>query len=253
MIKILLKTRKIFFVIFLSLLIISCGSTKKKLKLIELNSLKARISKLQEVNDFVTQNPNPEITSDFSFFISLEKINEILSGADGFRKDISQIPGAFIHIDSIRVKFDCGLPDVEINAWAGKKKSNCRIDLRMFAFIEIKSAANDPDKAVIKFHLEDVCPIATWYFLRFKFRGFVKDLIQLEINEYLSSLPELSFPLKLVVPINISNRVEQLDFSIGDQRIIGDVKIPGIEGKKTLYITRTLFHSDGVHVLFSFK
>lgn len=253
MLEILLKTRKISFVIFLSLLIISCGSTKKRLKLIELNSLKARLSKLQQVNDYITQNPNPEITSDFSFFISLEKMNEILSGADGFRKNISEIPGAFIHIDSIRVKFDCGLPDVEINAWAGKTRSKCRVDLRMSAFIEIKSAPNDPDKAVIKFHLEDVCPIAKWSFLRFKFRGFVKDLIKLKINEYLSSLPELSFPLKSEVPINISNRVEQLDFSLGDQRVIGDVRIPGVKGRKTLYMKRTLFHADGVHVLFSFK
>jgi hypothetical protein len=253
MLKVLLETRKFFFVIFLSLLIVSCGSTRKKLKLIELNSLKARFNKLQEVNDYITQNPNPEITSDFSFFISLEKINEILSGADGFRKEISAIPGAFIQIDSIRVRFDYGLPNVDINAWAGKTNSKCRVDLRMSAFIEIKSAANDPHKAIIKFHLEGVCPIAKWNFLRFKFRGFVKDLIKLKLNEYLSSLPGLSFPLKSEVPINILDRVQQLDFSIGDQRIIGDLKIPGVEGKKTLYIKRALFHSDGVHVLFSFR
>jgi hypothetical protein len=242
----------IFIMTFIAVNSIGC-STTRQINQQRLNLLNVKYDNLKAFHSILATQPDPEISCDFSLFISIEKINQVLAGIDNVSGPLTGIKETVFHINSIRTHFDNGFPEVTINAWAEHTRHKFRVDLELTAVLELKIPSNDLSKATIKVHVKEVVPNVRWGFLRFKFRGFIKDLIHLKINSYTQLLPELSFPLKSEINLELPAQTKTLDFNAGDGRISGNLFVPAISGRNTLEVKQILFLSDGIHVYLNFK
>jgi hypothetical protein len=231
----------------------SACSTTKQLRQQRLNLLNAKYDNVKALHSSLTTQPEPEISCDFSLFISIEKINKVLAGVDNVSGPLTGIKETVFHINSIRTHFDDGFPEITIKAWAEHTRYKFRVDLELTAVLELRIPTDDLPKATIKVHVKEVVPRARWGFLNLKFRGFIKDLIHLKISSYAQLLPELSFPLKSEINLELPAQTKTLDFNAGDGRIIGNLFVPGISGEKSLEVKQILFLSDGIHVYLNFK
>jgi len=251
------KTVPVYTIIIfiLALIAVNCSacSTTRQIKQQRLNLLNVKYENLKALRSLLATQSDPEISCDFSLFISTEKINQVLTGVDNVSGLLTGIKEAVFHINSIRTHFDDGFPGVTIIAWVEHTRYKFRVDLELTAVLELRIPSNDLSKATIKVHVKEVVPKARWGFLKFKFRGFIKDLIHLKINSYIQLLPELSFPLKSEIDLKLPAQTKTLNFNAGDGRIIGNLFVPAVGGRKTLKVKQILFLSDGVHVYLNFK
>jgi len=232
----------------------SCLSIKKQLFKQEFEYLKSKQANLLKLESFLSQNPNPENISDVSLFISGNKIDNILAGADGFAVQIKEMPGVEISIAYIRTDFSDCFPGLRIRACAIKKSMNMALDLSLTAAIQPIIDEANPSIAKFGVYILDIVPVVELDMTKIRLRGFLKDLLKIKLSQIASALPDFTIPLSWDLAMNIP--AFQKDISIGIPNkggIAGTMKSPAISWMGKLAIDRIISLTDGFHIYASVK
>lgn len=232
--------------------VVMCGcSTAMLLKRQKLQLLTSEYANLQATDKLLTATPDPETLGHASVFVSVGTLNNVLKAADNTSGKISSVPGATFHVDSIRTSFADGFPQLDVKAWA--QKGDLKLDVTVSAVIEPIIPGNDPSKMVFKIQLLKIVPVAHWTIFTWRIGGFVRELIQAKLQDYLDLLPEFSIPLSSNLAFANPAAQQAVRSNTPNGYVNGVVQIPAFNYQGTLSVDRALFLSDGVHVFLSIK
>jgi hypothetical protein len=184
---------KIILVILL-LLLCACSNTDNQLATQELKHLVALRQSYESLETFLQNNPQLKEQNHIELFYSENSINSILSVVDDSKFPIKSIDAAYFRIVSIRTDFEDGYP--RINAKVVAEKENLEIMLSVTARMIISELEDDPDNLIVQIDFSSVVPHVSWWFFQFELKGFVADLLKVEANEYMESLPRIYIPIK---------------------------------------------------------
>jgi hypothetical protein len=220
-------------------------STKKLVKQEQLALLTAQYDYMQGTDSTLTSTPNPETASSMSVFVSQDTLNAVLKGADNYSAAIPGIDGAVFHLRSMRMQFGDGFPALTIDSEADKASIHASLQLQVYAVIEPSISNGEIHFAVA---VKKVVPIAHWCIFQFRLGGFVRDLIQLKLEEYAKLMPDMYLPLQQVFSTNGAAQEQPLNVTTSSGRVDGAVSIPAYSATAKLQVTNVLFLRDGIHI-----
>jgi len=207
------------------------------------------------------QAPDPERASQFSVFVPVQMLNEIFKKADGLYFDPPEIKDARIVLESLRTNFDAGLPYVDFTVYAcyrpNKPGTLCRdstkVSLSTIAFVHIEpqSGGTVPDQALVSVEIVDVVPNIKVGIFQFSLRGFVKNLIQANLQKLISEkVPKAAIPLEASTHIAYSTGPLPLNIKTprDDSYILGNMTAPSISRDVSARVTSAIFLKDGAHL-----
>ncbi len=238
--------RRPWLVMFAMLVVgLSGCSTKRQIKQEQLALLSAEYDYMKATDTTLTQTPNPDAMNSMSVFVSQDTLNAVLKGADNYSVEIPQIKGATLKLRSMRMQFGDGFPALNIDAEADKPSIQASLRLQIYAVIEPTISAGQIHFVV---GIRKVVPIATWKFFQFRLRGFVRDLIQLKLEEYVKLMPDMTLPLQQAFSTGATAQNQPLNLSTNSGRVDGTLSIPAYSAGVTLQVTNVMFLRDGIHI-----
>lgn len=131
-------------VLTVSLVLSACGSTEKLIKTQRLAARQEESVTLKSNIDSFSAQPDPQANSDFSAFVSVGTLNQILSGLDATELQQTTVPEIKVILDSARADFSSGFPNLLINATAKSNEWNIELKRSVRATLVVDVDNNMP-------------------------------------------------------------------------------------------------------------
>ncbi len=245
----------------------SCLPIKKLQRQQESRLLRDQIQQTSQVLTQLDRTPDPERANQFSVFVPVTMLNEIFSKADDLYFDPSDpnLKNVRILLKKFRANFDAGLAYLDFTASACTRPTNpanvcgdISITLRTTAFVHIESQAvpTVPGQATVSVEIMDVVPDVKIGIFDFKLRGFVRELIKVELARLVSEkVPKMFIPLE--TGTHIAYQGTPIETNIPTPRdnsaILGNLITPSLGKDLSLQVNTALFLKDGAHIYMQVK
>ncbi|WP_316151003.1 hypothetical protein [Cupriavidus sp. BIC8F] len=229
-------------------LVLAGCDTDQELLTQRLEVLKAEEAALKDLKATVATGV-PSLTGPgaVSVFLSADLINGILKGADGVDVPVPHVEGATVTVKSIRTDFKMGYPLLRIEATGKKKGLDAELALvgvaRLMPTI-VAGAAGKSSQLELKVHVDSMVPSAKWAFLDFRLSGFVRDLMQVKVNNELRTAGVIRVPVETDIPLNVPAKETPIQFT----GVLGVISTPDLSLKGKAAVNKVVVLPDGIHV-----
>jgi hypothetical protein len=224
------------------------GCVGVQLKELEIKQLQAEIRSVRETSTFVAKQP--ALGPDFDAHIAIGKdvFNRFLAGLDRYDVPIENAFGAKLSFEQVRLHFRDGFPTAVINAKAVDGSGRVELKVQVRADILI-SAQPEKEQLVFAFLLREVVPELRWGDITFGRLLLVLDVLGIEGQKYIDSLPATTVPLKADLVIDVDPK-DRARIEIGGAWIEVEQKLPKFKLAYVYRATQAVVLDDGVHLFF---
>jgi hypothetical protein len=227
----------------------ACNTTKRQLELERAQLTDIRVS-ATETRDLAQTGEFDRAKYDLYLMLHRTIFDQVMAAFDGREIAVGSSSRPIdVIVNSVRMKFLAGYPDIAIDATAVDRKSGVRADLVLDARMMIEGDPEQPDSLAIRPRATRIVPKLSWGVFDFTRRRFVRDLLALKAAEFTEKLPRITLPVTKDFSVGSPARVETTRFAIGGSAWMeGRVSYPAIQSKGRVAVKRILFLENGVHM-----
>ncbi|MDJ0928000.1 MAG: hypothetical protein QNJ73_10165 [Gammaproteobacteria bacterium] len=218
----------------------------------EAERLTAHRNALIETRNYLTEVPNPRTDADAEVFIGRSSLNKIFSKVDGLSFPLPENNEIVLTVNSIRMNFGGGYPEVQLDIRARHTKYGFAVKVKAHANLEIGLVNPEDPKGYLRIHVAELVPEAEWFFLRIRFWLFIRQLLQVEAQKFVDrKMPTSTFPASIVLGYEVPSKTAVTFDFLKDGRVIGGmdgyIETPGFDERYRLAVHTLLTLEDGVH------
>jgi hypothetical protein len=234
----------------MSLLLTGC--IQAKLKRLEIRQLESQLQGMRDTASFLRTTPTLGSSYGGRLFVSGDVLNRYLDGLRDYSIPLPKPRGAVLRIESVKLQFTDGPPQIDVAVRATNRDQSVEVKLKMRADLVMTA---HPDDSTVGLHLQirEVVPEVRLSILRLRELFFVAGLLRLEGQEYLDSLPRLSLPLQLDLPLAF-DPPDRAELQLGSHaKLFVKQRLPGFSLAYRYRAQQVLTLADGIHVFFSLE
>lgn len=235
----------------LSALPLLSGCIEARLKRLEIRQLETQAASIQETSAYLSTAPALSRDYDAHLHISGQVLNRFLDGLDDYRINLDRPKGASVHIDRTQLEFQDGPPQLVVDASARNRSKTVEVKLRVRADLFLHA---DPTKGIMSLRQEirEVVPDVKLSIFRLRQLFFVGQLLRLESQDFLNTLPAAEVPISGGFPIAFTTD-PTTELKLGDHGslvVLQDIPTFPSPLQYQYRLSRVIALSDGLHLLF---
>lgn len=251
---------KVLLICCVDLSMIGCLPIKQLQLQQQSNLLTTQIQQTSRVLTLLKTTPDPEHASHFSVFVPIQMLNNVFAQADNLYFDPPDIKNTRIVLNQFRTHFDAGLPYLDLSASActisnkpGPQCGDIKVTLRTTAFVDIEPVAAQglPGEATVSIQIVDVVPDVKVGIFDFALRGFVQNLIKVNLSKLVTDhVPKMTIPLQVNNHLAYAGGAVPADIPTprDSSAILGNISTPSLSKDVSLNVGSMLFLQDGAHI-----
>lgn len=153
-----------------------------------------------------------------------------------------------VTLDTIRMDFRPGNPEVSIEARARDVRTGLEAELEMDSRLILEGDLSRPDELRLRIVATRLVPNLRWGFFDLSRHRFAHSLLTLEASKVTDRVPTVSLPLAHDFSIGAARATRRITLPVGDGTITGDLTTPSTRVDGRIAIKHVVFLRNGVHV-----